>query len=556
MRKKNLFLLLFIIVIGFCLRAWHLDKPEGLWNDEYIGWFISSRSFPVEFFQETLKNCHMPLYYLFLKVWIGLFGDADISLRWSSVFCGLPSILAMYFVGKTYKDEKLGLFCAAFSAVSGFLIYFSQEVRLYSLLFLISSCCLLAWLNLAKNQSKRNFLIFGLTNFLIIITHTIGFIFVFFNILGMGIYLASIDKKYVKPMQYIVGIVILTLIPIIPFFSRIVESSFISQFWSGFSFSKVYFVFSDYFSAIQINIINTPNNIIDIFYKGSSFNYMFLIFALVPMTISLIFVIKSLFTRDSKLKYLASIGLLYFLVLIGAAFLNRIVLATKYSVEIYPVLILMLGAGIFSLKKESMKKLVITILIVLPLIHYTINNNSTPKLGRSEGNKIVIDMLRFANIKETDKVLLTYYSADKFEKYFDGKKYQFYSIDKYNFPSYIVNESYTYKTIVINGKILFYENLKNNDTRLFEQKFYNTFIKDMKKGDKLAIVLLKNVSFFDEKQMKEITSNYVTYHKTPFLFMVFSYVKNNSISIAKKYLKLQLITEGGDWVLVVFEKTN
>ena len=554
MAKKSFFWMFLILIVGFALRFWCLDKPQGLWNDEYIGWFISSRSFPSEFIQEAIKNCHMPFYYVYLKIWMSLFGDADFSLRLSSVLSGILSVFVMYLVGREYKDEKTGLLCAAFAAVSGFLIYFSQEVRLYSLLFLLSSINLFVWLRLSREQTKLNFFCFGAANFLIIITHTLGFVFSFFNFLFLGLYLLKVNKKFALQIIILTGILLVSLLPFAPFVYRIFKESYVSQFWSGFSLAKVFFVFSDYFSPIQINVINTPKYISEVLIKNSKINYMFLIFAIIPLAIGAFGVLRGLFSQDSKLKYLFWTSFSYFSVLLIAAMFNRIVLSTKYSVEIYPVLILLMIVGLLSLRQEKIRNALIALILLLPLLHYSVNNNSTPKLGRSEGNKIVIDLLQSANIKSSDTVVLTYYDAKKFEKYIGKQKYKMFWIDKYNFTGYIVPQDYTYKTIVINGKILFYDNLKLNDTKLFEQKFYNNFIKNMKKGDKLAIVVLKTVSFFNEKQMKEITSKPTTYYDTPFLFMVFSYVKNNSVAISSKYLKPKQVLETGDWAVIVFEK--
>ena len=41
---RNISFKLFIIVIlGFLLRTWFIDKPEGLWYDEYLSWDIASQ---------------------------------------------------------------------------------------------------------------------------------------------------------------------------------------------------------------------------------------------------------------------------------------------------------------------------------------------------------------------------------------------------------------------------------------------------------------------------------------------------------------------------------
>ena len=170
------------MIVALLLRSWHINKPEGLWNDEYVAWFISSQNSFESFFRELNQNCHMPLYYLYLKVWSFLFSDSDLSLRLSSVVCSISSVFVMFLAGKEIKDEKNGFLCAILCTISSFLIYFAQEVRIYSLLFLITSYSLLAWIKCAKETNLKNYLNLLTANALLIFTHTIGFVFVFFNI--------------------------------------------------------------------------------------------------------------------------------------------------------------------------------------------------------------------------------------------------------------------------------------------------------------------------------------------------------------------------------------
>lgn len=555
MSKKNIFFLFLILILGILLRIWCLDKPQGLWNDEYISWFIASKKFPVEFFHEIIRNCHMPFYYIYLKSWMLLFSDSDLSLRFSSVVPGVACILTMFFVGRSYKDDKLGLVCALCTAVSGFLIYFSQEVRIYILVFLFTSLNLLSWVKLSKEQSVKNFIFFGLTNFMILITHTIGFVFVFFNILMLAVYLLSIDKKYIKHVKVLGFSLLLVTLSLSPFLYSIFKDSSGSQFWSGFSFGKIFFVTTDYFSPIQINIITTPKNISDILIKNSHLNYMFLIFAIIPTLLGITGVVKSLINKN-KLNYcLAGVSVSFFFVLVVVAMLNKLVLITKYSVEIYPTIILLMCVGFLSFKKAFTRKILITLFILFSLTYTFVNNNSAPKLGRSEGNKQVADLITRAGMKKTDIILLTYYSSDKFEKYLPVKDYErLYSIDKYNFPDYLQPNIISHKDAVLKGKKLYYDNFKNNKQTYFDKKFIHEYINPLNKGDKLAIIVLKNVCFISKNKMTQVALNPEEYNKTPLMFLVFSYIKNNSIDLASKYLKPDAIYESGDWVIVVFEK--
>ena len=160
-----------IVILGIILRLIFIDKPDGLWNDEYVSWMIAAAPFNNGFISAVKSQCHMPFYYLYLKFFMTLFGQSDLLLRLTSVFAGILSIIAMYFTGRE-KDEKTGLTCASLTAISSFLIYYSQEVRLYSVLFLFSALSLLYTLRCIKNPVKKNFVLCALFNFLILFTHT------------------------------------------------------------------------------------------------------------------------------------------------------------------------------------------------------------------------------------------------------------------------------------------------------------------------------------------------------------------------------------------------
>ena len=61
--KNNTVLNLFIIImLSLIFRVWFLDKPEGLWFDEYVSWNIASQKNFSDFIHLVLQNPHTPLY--------------------------------------------------------------------------------------------------------------------------------------------------------------------------------------------------------------------------------------------------------------------------------------------------------------------------------------------------------------------------------------------------------------------------------------------------------------------------------------------------------------
>ena len=74
--------LVLLSILGLALRLVNINKLEGLWNDEYVSWFVASTPFNEGFFQEILNQCHMPLYYFYLKPFAHC---SDLILRLTSV---------------------------------------------------------------------------------------------------------------------------------------------------------------------------------------------------------------------------------------------------------------------------------------------------------------------------------------------------------------------------------------------------------------------------------------------------------------------------------------
>lgn len=111
---------------------------RSLGHDEACSVEISAAS-PAGIIENSKLNAHTPpLYYLFLAIWIKLFGISETALRSLSVPFYILSALAVYHLGKTLYDKKTGALAAFLYLVSPLAVRHTQEVRMYSLLSLLS----------------------------------------------------------------------------------------------------------------------------------------------------------------------------------------------------------------------------------------------------------------------------------------------------------------------------------------------------------------------------------------------------------------------------------
>ncbi len=539
---KKHFWILGITLLGLILRLICINKADGLWNDEYVSYMIAATPFSDGFIDAVKSQCHMPFYYLYLKFFMTLFGQSDLLLRLTSVIAGVIAIPIMYLVGKERDDYTADL-CAGITAISSFLIYYSQEVRLYSILFLLSALSLLYTIKAIKYPNKKNFIIYALCNFMILFTHTIGFVFVFFNLVFLSINLYKQFKNTINKIWISIAAGGLILSPLV---IKIFLTRSFSQWWGHFSAAKIGFLFTDYFSPVLTNLTNSPDNL---FYMPKLAIYMF-----IPSIIAIFCIGKAIIKNRFNLGlFFVALGTI--IVLTAASISGKLVFITKYSIEIYPILILLACCGLTSINKKWIKNTLIIIYCVISIWYIIKSPYSAPKMRRIEGHKNVADLLNNAELKKGDIIFLQYYAKNRFTKYFDFSDYRVVSINKGNFPKYIA-ENHTYNDIYTNGKNLYQNIFANYKNPYFENKLQQTIYNKLEPGQSVAIIVLNSVSFINPKELVQIAQNPAIYEKEPLLFLVFSYLKNKTIIDMAKNLTITRIEGKGNWAIIKFTKLN
>jgi len=76
-----------------------------------------------------------------------------VAIRYPSVVSGILLTPVMFYLGKQYKDELTGLYCAGISAILLPMIYYSQYARAYSLSLLCFTIALILYLRLKDGDN-------------------------------------------------------------------------------------------------------------------------------------------------------------------------------------------------------------------------------------------------------------------------------------------------------------------------------------------------------------------------------------------------------------------
>jgi mannosyltransferase len=127
-----------LLVLGFGIRLVGLDF-HSLWLDEAVSVYLAS--FPLsEILHQgmTLQEPNPPLYHLSLSAWMQVFGSGEASVRLLSAFLGTLYLPAVYLLGRRLLSRRAALLALLLTAINPFLVWYSQEARMYALVATLS----------------------------------------------------------------------------------------------------------------------------------------------------------------------------------------------------------------------------------------------------------------------------------------------------------------------------------------------------------------------------------------------------------------------------------
>ena len=333
-KKRKIILLIFLLTFGYYIRIYNIDS-ESFWFDEILSYWITDPNISIyESFSRHNSIEQIPFFYhLILKTNFIFFSYDSFYGRILSVIFNL---LGIFFIVLTVKNiaKNNSYLLAAFLLVSNiFLIKYSQEMRPYSFIFLLSSVNIYLFYKIInlKNLQKIDYLklfLFVIFQILMIMSHPFTLI-IFFSF-GFFIFLNFLNKRKNKTLLRSFQIVFIFSVIYILFFFTNLESypSWITQpdlkFYTNFYFSKffgsralgIFHLFSLLIlSVIYFRNILKKNEIYNLLFSVIFLSYFlpllygyifkpilfprYIIFVLIPITILL-----AILTYEIKTKIL------------------------------------------------------------------------------------------------------------------------------------------------------------------------------------------------------------------------------------------------------------
>lgn len=253
--------LLVVLLVAAGLRFTGLTI-QSHWMDEIHSAAFSNPSHPLGQVLELTgsRDAHPPLYQVLLWAHYNLVGFTEFSGRLFSAVTGLLGVLLLFFLGSRLVNTRAGLMAAAVGAPMFFLVYYSQEVRSYALLFSLTIAVTLSLVWLQQRPGLGRMLPYAVLASALIYTHYFGF----FVLAGQACYVSGLVAT--RPRQHLpflgwcaaAGVIVcIAFTPWVPYFAGnhlLASDSWIKPVGGDF----VWVYFKDYFRSAYAIVLFLP----------------------------------------------------------------------------------------------------------------------------------------------------------------------------------------------------------------------------------------------------------------------------------------------------------
>jgi len=168
-RRISLAIPCLLTYLAFGLRL-HLLDGQSLWFDEGFALHLASKTLPQIMEQNPVG--WLPLHSVALHFWLQLVGQSPFMARFFSLFFGVLVVAMLYLLGKQLASPATGVIASLLGCFSPFLVYYSQEARVYALWLFLSLLSVYLLLRALRSPERlRWWLAYGVATTLAIYSH-------------------------------------------------------------------------------------------------------------------------------------------------------------------------------------------------------------------------------------------------------------------------------------------------------------------------------------------------------------------------------------------------
>ncbi len=146
--------MLALVLLAYVIRVSTLTT-QSLWRDEVDALRFATAPWRDVLNTFTQPGWNGPLYFVILRGWVALAGRSEFALRYLSLIMGVAAVALAFVLARRFAGPAMGLVVAALFAGSPYFIWYSQEVKMYSLILAIATLAIYAlWRAIETNRVR------------------------------------------------------------------------------------------------------------------------------------------------------------------------------------------------------------------------------------------------------------------------------------------------------------------------------------------------------------------------------------------------------------------
>jgi len=386
-RIREIYLLMLIVLVGAVLRFYKLDF-QGLWYDELHSMNESDPDLTIREVIEYAKTDQPPSFFLLLHSWFKVFPFTGFFGRAFTAFIGVLGVVAMYFLGTEIKNSSTGLIAALLTSLNYFHIYYSQEVRFYTLFFLGTALSFLFFIKDLRKITPVFFILDIFFTALTVYTHYFGLIVLASQ--GIIFLIAVIFYRFDRKLFYYGLIaVVVVIILFLPWVPQIISDSKITFWIEAVKFPR--FLFAYFYNYFENRLL------------ASLLGTLFLIY--IVKTIIKTWRGKEIFSLDSM------VVLGWMLLGYGIPFLYTVFIApmliVRYTIFILPAVLIAITLGVVSLNSQRITSAIVAVILIFSFKTLFIDKNYYTLIKKQQWREVVKEVIKE---NKEPSVIFSYYS--------------------------------------------------------------------------------------------------------------------------------------------------
>lgn len=186
-RVPAFLMLLTITGIAALIRLWNSTGPSFRLDEGFTVRMAAMPLTPIyqgrylyqhSLFQTVATDVHPPGYLLFMHFWMVAFGANLAVIRLPSEIAGILAVPAIYLLGSILYSRAVGLVAGLIAAVSPFVIWHSQEARMYTFLMLFTVLSTYTLVVAVERRARYAWVLYCILTVLAIYTQYYAFLIV------------------------------------------------------------------------------------------------------------------------------------------------------------------------------------------------------------------------------------------------------------------------------------------------------------------------------------------------------------------------------------------